>query len=82
VSAVIWLVAFVVVVVLADGWLTHRRNSPKADEGTYQVIVALHLIRRRLQVSQFKLEARQEATARRHQLSDELREMDRQKREP
>lgn len=51
------------------------------DDEARQVIVALHSIRRRLQVSQFKLEIRQEAAARRRQLRDELRDLDRQERE-
>jgi hypothetical protein len=56
------------------GW---RRNNPPPDEGTYQVLVALHHIRRRLEVFQFKVEARQDAADSRRRLRDELSELDR-----
>lgn len=77
--AVVWI-AVAAFVVLADGW-AQRRCGPMPDDEARQVIVALHSIRRRLQVSQFKLEIRQEAAARRRQLRDELRDLDRQERE-
>jgi hypothetical protein len=82
VVAVIFLIACIIVAVLAGGLLAWRRANPKPDEGTYQVMVGLHLIRRRFDVSQFKVELRRDAADRRRQLRDELNELHKRERQP
>jgi hypothetical protein len=72
---VIWLLVLSLAVVLADGWLTRR--STKADGDPEQVIVALHRIRCRFQVAQFRVELRRDAAEQRRRLDRELREFDR-----
>jgi hypothetical protein len=62
------------------GWLAWWHGKPKSDAASYQVIVALHLMRRRLHVSQFKVEVRRDAADLRRRLRDELRELDRRER--
>jgi hypothetical protein len=63
--------------VVVGGWLAWRHGNPKLDAGSHQVIVALHLIRRRLHVSQFKIEVRRDAAGLRRQLRKELRNLER-----
>jgi hypothetical protein len=75
----IWVIFLVVAAVLLAGWLIWRHGNPRSDEGTYQVIVALHLIRRRLDVSQFKIELRRDAARLRRELRDELDKRDRRR---
>jgi hypothetical protein len=72
---VIWLLALSLVVILADGWLTWH-NAQTEDE-TVQVTVALHRVRRRMQLAQFKVELRRDAAEQRRKLDRELREFDR-----
>jgi len=79
---VIWLIACIAVVVLAGGCLAWRWSNPKPDEGTYQAMVELHGIRRRLDVSQFKGEVRRDAADLRRELRGELSELDRRERQP
>jgi hypothetical protein len=74
VVAVIWLIVGIALVVLGVVSLIWRSSRP--DEGTYQVMVALHLIRRRLDVSQFKLELRRDAANLRREMRAELRRLD------
>ncbi len=76
----IFLIVCIVVALLAGGWVAWRRANLKPDEGTYQVMVALHAVRRRFDVSQFKVELRRDAADRRRQLRDELNELDKQER--
>lgn len=78
----IFLIAFIVVAVLAGGWVAWRRANPNPDEGAYRVMVALHVIRRRFDVSQFKVELRRDAADRRRQLRDELNELHKRERQP
>jgi hypothetical protein len=79
----VWLVLYCVVTfTLAGGWWTWRRRKSEVDADSYQVIVALHLIRRRLDVFQFRAEARRDAADLRRQLHDELRDIDRRERRP
>lgn len=78
--AVIWLIAVSLVLVLADGWVTrHSANADSRDSD--QVIVALHRIRCRFQVAQFKVELRRDAAEQRRRLDKELREFDGRERE-
>jgi hypothetical protein len=67
-------------VVAVGGWLVERRADATPDESSYQVIVALHLIRRRLHVSQAKVELRRDAADVRRRLCRELDELDRRER--
>lgn len=57
-----------------------KRRPPQPNENSYQVLVALHYIRRRLELSQFTIETRQRAAILRRQLDTELDELDRQER--
>ncbi len=55
-----------------------KRRPPQPDEKNYQVLVALHYIHRRLELSQFTIETRQQAATLRRQLDAELDALDRQ----
>jgi len=78
---VIFLVLCIVIVVLAGGWVAWRRANPKLNEGAYRVAVGLYAIRRRFDVSQFKVELRRDAADRRRQLRYELDELDKRERQ-
>lgn len=54
-----------------------RRCPPQPAENSYQVAVALHYIRRRLELSQLTIETRQRAVVLRRQLDAELDDLDR-----
>jgi hypothetical protein len=71
----IWLIVCAVILALAVGWVVCRRYRTP-DRSTYQVVVALHIIRRRLDVSQFKVELRRDAANLRRQMQAELRRLD------
>jgi hypothetical protein len=79
---VILLLDAVIVVMLVDRWLTDRHSHSQSDEGTYRVMVALHRIRRGLQVSQFKLETRRDAADARRRLRAELDALDKREGQP
>lgn len=65
------VVAVPVVLVL----LSLRRNkSSEADQATYQVVIGLYAIRRRLEVAQFKTELHRDAAHLRRVLRDELQQ--------
>lgn len=53
-------------------------RSPQPDENSYQVVVALHYIRRRLELAQFTIETRQRTAVLRRKLDAELDDLDRQ----
>jgi hypothetical protein len=55
-----------------------KRRPPQPNENSYQVAVRLHYIRRRLELSQFTIEAHQRAAILRRQLDAELDDLDRQ----
>jgi hypothetical protein len=55
-----------------------KRRLPQPDENGYQALVALHYIRRRLELSQFKIETQQRTAVLRRQLDAELDDLDRQ----
>lgn len=65
-----------IVLLLVGGLLVWRRSNPEADAGMYQLMVALHLFRRRFDVFQCKVELRRGAAALRRQLRDELSDLD------
>ena len=67
-------------VVPVGAWLARGRRYSKLDEGTYRVAISLHVIRRRLEVAQFKTEVRRDAAHARHRLRDELRALDQRER--
>jgi hypothetical protein len=78
VTVIPWLFLALLLVVLA--LVSLRRRRPKPTQLTYRVLVELYAIRRRLDVSQFKLEARRDAAMLRRKLRDELDELDRRNR--
>jgi hypothetical protein len=57
-----------------------KRRSSQPAENSYQVLVALHYIRRRLELSQVTIETRQRAATLQRQLDAELDDLDRQER--
>jgi hypothetical protein len=63
------LVVAVAVVLVVFSW---RGSKPKADQSTYQAIVGLHAIRRRLEVAQVRTELRRDAAQMRRELRAEL----------
>ncbi len=74
----IWLI--ITVVVLVVGWLVWSRSDQTPDAGTYQTRVALYLIRRRLDLSQFKVETKQDGAHLRRELRDELNALEKRER--
>jgi hypothetical protein len=70
------------VISLTDCLLIWRRRHSKPDARTYHVAVALHRIRRRHQVFQFKVATRRYAAYARNQMLRELRELRRKGSEP
>jgi hypothetical protein len=57
-----------------------KRRLRQPTESSYQALVALHYIRRRLELSQFTIETRDRAAVLRRQLDAELDDLDRQER--
>jgi hypothetical protein len=54
--------------------LSQRRRKREINPTTFQVIVGLHAIRRRLEVAQFRTELRRDAAHLRRELRDELQQ--------
>lgn len=70
-----WLfLALVVVVPVVLALLSRRGSKPEADQSTYQAIVGLHAVRRRLEVAQFKTELRRDTAHLRRELRAELQQ--------
>jgi len=68
-----WLfLALVLAVQVVLVLLSRRGSRPEADQNTYQAIVGLHTIRRRLEVAQVKTELRRDAAQARRELRAEL----------
>jgi hypothetical protein len=78
VTVLIWLFLALLLAVLA--LVSLRRRRPKPTRLTYRVLIELYAIRRRLDVSQFKLDARRDAATLRRKLRDELDELTRRGR--
>jgi hypothetical protein len=78
VTVLVWLFLALLLAVLA--LVSLRRRRPKPTQLTYRVLVELYAIRRRLDVSQFKLDARRDAATLRRKLRDELDELNRRER--
>jgi len=78
VTVLVWLFLALLLAVLA--LVSLRRRRPKPTQLTYRVLVELYAIRRRLDVSQFKFDARRDAATVRRKLRDELDELDRRNR--
>jgi hypothetical protein len=57
-------------------WPAWRRRNPEPDLNHYQVLVALHAIQCRLDVSLCRAEVRRDAAEQRHELQAELRRLD------
>lgn len=75
-----WLfLALVVAVPVVLVLLSRRGSKPKTDHSTYQAIVGLHTIRRRLEVAQVKTELRRDAAQIRRELRAELDGWDRRR---
>ncbi len=66
------------VMLVMSGWWAWNDRAPERDRAR----VALHVIRRRFEVFQFRLDTRRDAAEIRRQLDGELRDLDRQEREP
>jgi hypothetical protein len=79
----LWFIACggIVAVALSGGWLVRRRRKSKPDASAYHVMVALHVIRRRFDVFQFRVEARRDEAFARRRLGEELNELRRRERE-
>jgi LPXTG-motif cell wall-anchored protein len=81
--AMVWLILLgSTVIVTAGGWVFWRRHRSKVDTSAYPVMVALHLIRRQLDVFHFKVEVRREALIARRLLGKELGELERREPQP
>jgi hypothetical protein len=82
--AMVWLIvcSCTVAVALASGWLIWRRSRRAVAAGMYQVSVALHIIRRRFDMFQFKVETRWSHTNTWRRLSKELRDLERREHRP
>ena len=78
VTVLVWIFLALLLAVLA--LVSLRRRRPKPTQLTYRVLVELYAIRRRLDVSQFKLDARRDAATVRRKLRDELDELNRRER--
>jgi hypothetical protein len=65
-------------VTLGGSRLVKRSGRRKPDQRTYELILALYLIRRRVHVSQFRIEVLREAASLRRELHVELDELRRQ----
>lgn len=76
----IWLIVGVVLVVVVALIVGCFDSSSGAM--TDRATVDLHAIRRRQEVSRFKVEVKRDAAAMRRQLREELREPDHQERRP
>ncbi len=68
-------IGIAVVITLAAGWLASKSRPSKIDPEMYAVLVALHRIRRRLDVFLFKVEVQHRAKYAERQLSKELRDL-------
>jgi hypothetical protein len=75
VEAMDWLI-FVLMIAVPVLLLRRRRGKPGADRTSYQVIVSLYAIRRRLEVTQVKTELRRDAARLRREMRDELHKLD------
>jgi hypothetical protein len=60
--------------------LSVRRGRPKPNPRIYQVMVELHAIRRRFDLSQFRVEVKRDATHAWRELRNELNELDKRER--
>jgi hypothetical protein len=70
VTILVWLLlVLIVALVVARPWQGWR---PPPDRLSYEVLVKLYAIRRRLEVSQVKTEVRRDGARLRRQLRDEL----------
>ena len=78
VTVLVWLFLALLLAVMV--LVSLRRRRPKPTQLTYRVLVELYAIRRRLDVSQFKLETRRDAATLRRKLRDELDELNRRGR--
>jgi hypothetical protein len=61
-----------VIVTVAGAWLIWHRRNAKSNVASYDVIVALYRIQRRLQVFQFKVATNRYAAYARRQMQKEL----------
>jgi hypothetical protein len=79
----IWLIGCggIVASALSGGWFLWRQRRSKPDAATYHVMVALHVIRRRFDVFQFRVEARHDYAHTRCRLGEELNELRRRERQ-
>jgi hypothetical protein len=78
IEALAWLfVMLVVATPVTLGLLSFRRRKSTVDSASYQTMVELHGIRRRLEVAQFKAELRRDAAELRRELRGELDRLDR-----
>jgi hypothetical protein len=72
---IIWIGA-TVLMQLSEVLTRYRQSRQKPDAATYQVIVALHSIRRRFEVSQLKVEAKRDAADAHRRLATDLDSLD------
>lgn len=72
---IIWIGA-TVFMQLSEVLTRYRQSRQKPDAATYQVIVALHSIRRRFEVSQLKVETKRDAADAHRRLATDLDSLD------
>ncbi len=70
-------IGFVAVVQLSEGLMRHRQSHQEPDVTTYRVMMALHAIRHRFEVSQLKVEVKRDAADAHRRLASELDSLDR-----
>jgi hypothetical protein len=76
------LVVLVVAMPVILGLLSFRRRKSTVDSASYETMVELHGIRRRLEVAQFKTELRRDAARSRRELRAELGALGKRERRP
>lgn len=75
-----WIVLLVVAVVLALVWLGRGTTDQADDVEDYRVRAELHVVRRRLDVAQFRGELKRDVARARRELRRELDRLDREGR--
>lgn len=80
--AMLWLIvcAAGVIVALVGCCFLWKSSRSQSDAASYQVVVGLHMIRRRFDVFQFRVETRRDAAHVKRQLRDELRDLNKRER--
>jgi hypothetical protein len=71
-TAIMLAISFGLNLAITGRWLVARSSRCRPRARIYEVILALYLVRRRLHVSEFRIEVRREAADIRRQLRTEL----------